>query len=315
MRVGTKSRRLKPRAPGRRSKQNFSAARVFVSNVSVVIGPGKRGWRGFTLIELLVVIAIIAILAALLLPALARGRESARSTRCRGNLRQQGLAMNLYAVDFDAYPMTVGSGTVPELESPLWATDLWHQNFWYVQLNTQMHGAGHSTPDTLFAKDNVLRCPSDPRAHYPGALVPTPSYGYNGLGLMLFGSHPVSEVSYLGLGGNFSLQPAKLPTKTSEVKSPADMIAIADAMEGSAGGRLQPTLDRIARDIPYPPLPGGTLDLADEGIRKRHSGKINVVFCDAHVEGMKVQRMFFDRSDAALARWNKDNEPHRERLP
>lgn len=59
--------------------------------------------NGFTLIELLVVISIISILIAILLPSLAKARQSSRNVKCLASLKQIGMIMHTYCNDYDDY--------------------------------------------------------------------------------------------------------------------------------------------------------------------------------------------------------------------
>ncbi len=74
--------------------------------------------RGFTLIELLVVISIIAVLLAILIPSLGKAREKVKDTSCRANLKNVGLALQMYLDAYDrkmpntAQLPTGSSGTI-----------------------------------------------------------------------------------------------------------------------------------------------------------------------------------------------------------
>jgi prepilin-type N-terminal cleavage/methylation domain-containing protein/prepilin-type processing-associated H-X9-DG protein len=76
-------------------------------------GACRRTQAAFTLIELLVVIAIIGVLAGLVMPTLGKGRAKGQSARCVSNLRQWGLALQMYADDHDGFIPRRGQGVNP----------------------------------------------------------------------------------------------------------------------------------------------------------------------------------------------------------
>ncbi|MBE0543406.1 MAG: type II secretion system protein [Verrucomicrobia bacterium] len=115
--------------------------------------------RAFTLIELLVVIAIIGILAAMLLPALARAKEKAKGTSCLNNLKQWGLATQLYVTDNNDF--LPPDGTPNPGHS---ATNVG----WYIQLPLVLSlPRYHEMPWRTNASAEIGRtvwlCPTNPR--------------------------------------------------------------------------------------------------------------------------------------------------------
>ena len=111
----------------------------------------KHRRHGFTLLELTCVIALIGVLAAILLPALARGREAIRRASCVGNLSQLGMAMMVYAQENDrALPWSGGKGNADCL------LDLRHRYAPELQSFICPSAAGHSTEEFYLDCDD---CP------------------------------------------------------------------------------------------------------------------------------------------------------------
>jgi prepilin-type processing-associated H-X9-DG protein/prepilin-type N-terminal cleavage/methylation domain-containing protein len=232
---------------------------------------------GFSLVELLVVIAIVAVLAALLLPGLSGAKARAQRLQCISNERQLGVALHVFLMDNRSYPLLVVALEKGKRPESWWGEEL------------ERGGFGISNPAEDFQFKGVWRCPS---AKPPPEYVPHGiwSYGYNANGCDRVNDRINNNV---GLLGHYYSNKLPTPIGEAEVVKPTEMMAIGEA----TGGIFVRILNV---DFPRRCL--------------RHQGKVNVVFCDGHVESPKVQFIFEDTSDAALVRWNRDHLPHRESL-
>jgi len=263
--------------------------------------------RAFTLVELLVVIAILAIFAALLLPALARGKSAAKSAACKSNLRQLGIALNMYVADYDMYPgngVVLFSGAI----SPGGDSSIFFAAAGMNWLNPYLGGKNDPTDvNSRFSlvPAGVFHCPAresrPPRPIGPNYVnLPDSDYGYNEAGTAWR-----TGIPRLGLGFTLEITGFDMNgwpigpedrVRPGQVSRPADLIAIGDSYNNWLSPDFSVTLDyRFHGSSLYP----------------AHNGHANIVFCDSHVESGKGEK-WIEQTDSARKRWNNDNQPHPE---
>jgi len=254
---------------------------------------------GFTLVELLVVIAVIAILAALLLPVLSKGKAAAKSAACKSNLRQLGIALNMYVGDYDKYPGNAALYSGGEFQG-IWATGMnW--------LNPYL--GGQYDPSAVNARNfwatsqrTVFSCPAvTPRsAWFSGSPIYGIDYGYNELGTgwkdgkLRLGLGFTVEVTGFANGGIGQPLGARRYVGQSEVKSPAILIAIGDGANWL-----------------LPNNPDGVLNFTNGTVTAPHSGGANVAFCDGHAAYGKREN-WVGTPKVGWKQWNNDDQPHPE---
>lgn len=221
--------------------------------------PSQHPKQGFTLVEMLVVIAIVSLLAAIMFPAFGRVRAKGRRTTCASNLKQIGVALDLYAQDNRAYP-ALNQKAFTDKKCGVWADKV----FPYAK------------------SEKIFECPSAPYGLYRSTCPPTditdPEHPITWNGSYDL-NIPDSEY-HISPGGSISTL-FQVHQRHSLIRytRPSSTILVLDG----DGGFVSPGYEKL-------PASDAAM-LATQGVDAHHEGGANIAFADGHVKWMSLDAL------------------------
>ena len=286
-----------------------------------------RRWRrrGFTLIELLVVIAIIAILAALLLPTLGRAKNAAKGIANLNNLRQIGIANQMYLDDSNGF--------------------FAHHEGYYYQGAIIDRQEGKNLGLTKAVKthwpDQMVYYAPQPKVFLSPFLTTeqiasedfSRPFGIDGYRQYIYGGYGYN-LHYLGYATGEHGKPGYSARLGADIRHPSSTVFVGD----TAGSKSHRGVYTGKPEAPYaldPPLPSLNLGAkltgyyeGDDGMIEtpspgpydwqvraypapRNNGKPGFVFVDTHAEGMGIQKIDDSNGDGVRdnGNWNGLHDP------
>ena len=231
----------------------------------------------FTLIELLIVIAIIAILVGMLLPALNKAKDQANTARCLNNIKQVGVSLFAYEMDYNQFPLISSTGNS---STGVWSYDLYKNGYLKNSKILFCPLAAINTADSGTTKYTQFATP------------------YSAINCFVYPAS-IYLYQYSGYGMNSKFGTAGTPVRNADIRNPSAKLLLGDA-------------DNIRSLATCHWITPQQAPTASPGKRHRSRSSGNICWADGHASTFKKPDYYlYCVKNAAgsdnLNTWNTDN--------